>query len=65
MGRMALLVYAVYMVTNMLRANPDQQGEVSKMLYQGLLNGAQGHSQAMGLLREVWVDRRVRRRLAH
>ena len=68
-GRMALLLYAVYTSTNMNRfrsplpppANPDE------VLYQAMYTAVEGHVGAQRVLRDVWSRvgeaRCVRRRL--
>ena len=69
LGRMSILVYAVYSCTNALRFGPSGMPapDTVGMLNQAIFNGAQGHAGAEKLLREVWrrqeTGRRVRRRM--
>ena len=53
-ARVALLIYAVQQVTNSLRHStqpPLCEDDIRRALRQGLLEGARGHSTAVGLLR--------------
>ena len=65
--RMALLVYATYVVTNNARHGEMSRGrtEMIGMLQQGILQAAEGHCGAEAALRSITMsERAVRRRVA-